>query len=63
MKNKKTFMKNAYKELQANALRILAKEHKNKCQGNCNISLFSLKELYENLVARSCDENEDKIFC
>lgn len=46
------------KELAALSLLTLVKEHKKNCPGSCNISLFSLKEYYKEMIDRELNVDE-----
>lgn len=46
-------------ELAANSLLELVKEHKKNCDGECNISVFSLRETYKSLRGRDYLEPEE----
>lgn len=40
----------------------VCKEHKDRCHGDCNVSMYMLGRLYMNLVGRELTEEERKLF-
>ena len=40
----------------------VCKEHKEKCDGNCNVSMFALGKMFRDMVGRELTEEENKIF-
>jgi len=40
----------------------VCKEHKERCDGYCNVSMYSLGEIYKDLVKRQLTEEEIKLF-
>lgn len=40
----------------------VCKEHKEKCTGECNVSMFFLGNMFKQLVGRELTEEEKKIF-
>ena len=40
----------------------VCKEHKERCNGNCNISMFFLGQTFKKMVGRELTEEERNIF-
>lgn len=40
----------------------VCKEHKERCDGNCNVSMFYLGQTFAKMVGRELTEEERKIF-
>jgi len=40
----------------------VCKEHKERCDGACNVSMYFLGEIYKDLVERELTEEERKLF-
>lgn len=49
-------------ELRARSIMALVSEHRKICKGNCDISLYLLKETVEKLLGRELDDVEIKDF-
>lgn len=51
-----------YRENMAKNLLGVSIEHKKKCEGNCNISLLALRDIYIELVGRKLTAKENGVF-
>jgi len=49
----------SYKQVQAESLLELIKEHKKNCEGMCRINIFSLREIYERMIERPLTKDEE----
>lgn len=40
----------------------VCKEHKERCEGSCNVSMFFLGQTFKKLVGRDLTKEEQKVF-
>lgn len=57
-----TDMPKTMKEIQFWTLLELVKEHRKNCDSSCNISLYPMKNVAENLIGRELTQEEFRLF-
>lgn len=48
--------------IRAATLLELCREHKKNCDGDCNLSMFLMRDVYEDLIGRELTDEEKDVF-